>query len=199
MIGLRPKASNLFLERPRLLRMLPEEAGYVVWLEAPYGYGKSVLTSQWASKLEQDSWRVVWIALLGEDPRAVLARALELPASAPWSVVLESLWLEPTLVILEDLEGTERLTPILKGTQGLVLLSSRGKLSEPEVPRLMAEGRLVHLTSAQMAFNKAEAFSLFQHCKSIVLRLHFYLYGLPALLQKKESITYRLKKHSMPF
>jgi DNA-binding SARP family transcriptional activator len=162
MIGLRPKASNLFLERPRLLRMLPEEAGYVIWLEAPYGYGKSVLTSQWASRLEQDSWRVVWIALLGEDPRPVLARALELPANAPWSVVLENLWSSPTLVILEDLEGSERLTPLLKGGQGLVLLSSRGKLSEPEIPRLMAEGRLVHLTSAQLAFTKPEAFSLFQ-------------------------------------
>ena len=162
MIGIRPKASNLFLERPRLLRMLPEEAGYVIWLEAPYGYGKSVLTSQWAAQLEADGWRVVWIALLGEDPRAVLARALELPANAPWNVVLEALWSTPTLVILEDLEGTERLTPILKGTRGLVLLSSRSKLSEPEIPRLMAEGRLVHLTSHQLAFNKAEAFSLFQ-------------------------------------
>jgi DNA-binding SARP family transcriptional activator len=162
MIGLRPKASNLFLERPRLLRMLPEEAGYVIWLEAPYGYGKSVLTSQWASKLEADAWRVVWIALLGEDPRPVLARALELPTNAPWSVVLESLWSVPSLVILEDLDGSERLTPLLKGSQGLVLLSSRGKLSEPEIPRLMAEGRLVHLTSAQMAFTKPEAFNLFQ-------------------------------------
>jgi DNA-binding SARP family transcriptional activator len=162
MIGLRPKASNLFLERPRLLRMLPEEAGYVIWLEAPYGYGKSVLTSQWASRLETDSWRVVWIALMGEDPRPVLARSLALPANAPWSVVLEHLWATPTLVILEDLEGSERLTPLLKGTQGLVLLSSRGKLSEPEIPRLMAEGRLLHLTVAQLAFTKPEAFSLFQ-------------------------------------
>ncbi len=162
MIGLRPKASNLFLERPRLLRMLPEEAGYVIWLEAPYGYGKSVLTSQWASKLEQDSWRVVWISLLGEDARPVLARALELPVNAPWSVVLENLWSSPTLVILEDMEGTERLTPLLKGTQGLVLLSSRTKLSEPEIPRLMAEGRLVHLTSNQLAFTKPEANDLFQ-------------------------------------
>jgi DNA-binding SARP family transcriptional activator len=162
MIGLRPKASNLFLERPRLLRMLPEEAGYVIWLEAPYGYGKSVLTSQWASRLETDSWRVVWIALMGEDPRPVLARALALPTNAPWSVVLETLWSAPTLVILEDLDGTERLTPLLKGTQGLVLLSSRGKLSEPEIPRLMAEGRLLHLTTPQLAFTKSEAFSLFQ-------------------------------------
>ncbi len=162
MIGLRPNASNLFLERPRLARMLPEEAGYVIWLEAPYGYGKSVLTSQWASKLEEDGWRVVWIALLGEDPRPVLARALELPANAPWSVVLEHLWSSPTLVILEDLEGAERLTPLLKGTQGLVLISSRGKLSEPEIPRLMAHGRLIHLTSNQLAFTRAEAFNLFQ-------------------------------------
>ncbi len=162
MIGLRPKASNLFLERPRLMRMLPEEAGYVIWLEAPYGYGKSVLTSQWASKLEADDWRVVWISLLGEDARPVLARALDLPANAPWSVVLEHLWSSPTLVILEDMEGTERLTPLLKGTQGLVLLSSRGKLSEPEILRLMAEGRLVHLTSNQLAFTKTEAYSLFQ-------------------------------------
>jgi DNA-binding SARP family transcriptional activator len=162
MIGLRPKASNLFLERPRLLRMLPEEAGYVIWLEAPYGYGKSVLTSQWATRLEADAWRVVWISLLGEEPRGVVARALELPTNAPWSVVLEALWSQPTLVILEDLEGAERLSPLLKSSQGLVLLSSRGKLSEPEVPRLMAEGRLVHLTSAGLAFNKAEALSLFQ-------------------------------------
>lgn len=53
MIGFRPRSTALFLERPRLLRLLPEEPGYVVWLEAPYGYGKSVLTSQWAARLEE--------------------------------------------------------------------------------------------------------------------------------------------------
>jgi DNA-binding SARP family transcriptional activator len=160
MIGLRPKTSDLYVERARLLRRLPEGGGHVVWLEAPYGYGKSVLTAQWAAALEADGWRVVWLALMGEDARGALARVLELPATVPWSVLLEALWQEPTLLILEDLEGTEHLAPILKHAAGLVLISSRKRLPEPELPRLRAEGRLLHLTAGDLAFTVDEARAL---------------------------------------
>ena len=124
MIGFRPKPSALFLERPRLLGILPEEPGYIVWLEAPYGYGKSVLVSQWAAQLEHGGWRVVWLALVDGDPRRPLAMALGLSENATWSLVLEGLAVEKTLVILEDLENDPdagaSLGPLLKHTPGLV-------------------------------------------------------------------------------
>lgn len=163
MIGFRPKPSALFLERPRLLRLLPEEPGYVVWLEAPYGYGKSVLISQWTNQLEADGWRVVWLAMVESDPRAGLASALGLPEATPWRSVLESLGQERTAVVLEDLEGDSGagLGPLLKHAQGLVLLASRRPLRDPEFVRLRTQGRLVHVKAAQLAFTTDEAARLF--------------------------------------
>lgn len=165
MIGFRPKPSALFLERPRLLRLLPEEPGYIVWLEAPYGYGKSVLVSQWASRLEADAWRVIWLALVDGDPREALAIALGLVESAPWTAVLTALAEEKTLVILEDLENDPHvgasLGPLLKYAQGLVLLASRKRLRTPELPRARTEGRLIHLQTEQLAFTPEEAAALF--------------------------------------
>jgi len=174
MIGFRPRSNALFLERPRLLRLLPEEGGYVVWLEAPYGYGKSVLLAQWMERLEAGGWRVVWLALpeggrpvtgdprrLEGDVRLGLAAALDLPSDAPWSVVLVALAQPRTAVVLEDLEGGEELGPLLKHSPGLVLLASRRGLRDPELPRLRSEGRLVHLGTQQMAFTPEEAEELF--------------------------------------
>ncbi len=163
MIGFRPKPSALFLERPRLLRLLPEEPGYVVWLEAPYGYGKSVLISQWTNQLELDGWRVVWLAMVEGDPRPGLAVALGLPEAAPWRSVLESLGQERTAVVLEDLEDQAGagLGPLLKHAQGLVLLASRRALRDPEFARLRTQGRLVHVKAAQLAFTTDEAAHLF--------------------------------------
>ncbi len=165
MIGFRPKPSALFLERPRLLRLLPEEPGYVVWLEAPYGYGKSVLVSQWASRLEADAWRVIWLALVDGDPREPLALALGLAESASWTAVLTALKQEKTLVILEDLENDPEvgasLGPLLKYAQGLVLLASRKRLRTPELLRTRTEGRLIHLQAEHLAFTPQEAAALF--------------------------------------
>jgi tetratricopeptide (TPR) repeat protein len=164
-IGFRPKPSALFLERPRLLSILPEEPGYIVWLEAPYGYGKSVLVSQWAAQLERDGWRVIWLALVDGDPRRPLAMALDLSENAAWSLVLEGLAAEKTLVILEDLENDPEaglsLGPLLKHTPGLVLLASRKSLHTPELPRARTEGRLIHLRAEHLAFTHAEAVMLF--------------------------------------
>jgi tetratricopeptide (TPR) repeat protein len=165
LIGFRPKPSALFLERPRLLNLLPEEPGYIVWLEAPYGYGKSVLVSQWAAQLEGASWRVIWLALVDGDPRRPLAMALGLPENAAWSLVLEGLAVEKTLVILEDLENDPEaglsLGPLLKHTPGLVLLASRKTLHTPELPRARTEGRLIHLRTEHLAFTQDEAAVLF--------------------------------------
>jgi DNA-binding SARP family transcriptional activator len=164
-IGFRPKPSALFLERPRLLRLLPEEAGYVVWLEAPYGYGKSVLTAQWASKLEADGWRVIWLALLEGDPSLALAASLGLPETASWAALLTALAKTKTVLIFEDLEHhpevLDSLGPLFKHNPGLILLASRRRLSNPELLRARSEGRLVHLTAQHLAFTPLEADALF--------------------------------------
>ncbi len=161
MLGFRPKASALYLPRPRLLDLLPDSPGYVVWLEAPYGYGKSVLASQWAEKLEEEGWRVLWLSVQGRDLGAALAHLLTLPADAPWEVVQETIWQSPTLLVLEDLEHCESLTLLLKEPRGLLLLASRNTLPCAELPRLATQGRLTHLRSSALAFSPDEAGALF--------------------------------------
>ncbi len=44
-----PSALGAFVERPRLQRRLEESSAPVVLLDAPTGYGKSVLLAQWAA------------------------------------------------------------------------------------------------------------------------------------------------------
>lgn len=161
MIGFRPKPSALYIARSRLLKRLPDEPGYVVWLEAPYGYGKSVLAAQWAAELEEEGWRVLWSALLRYEFEASLIQLLDLPRETPRGVVFDTLWERPTLLVLEDLSGQESLSWLLKDVRGLVLLASRRALPYPELPRLMTEGRLIHLGAEALAFTLPEAEQLF--------------------------------------
>jgi len=159
-IGVRPTPTARYVPRPRLLERLPDAPGYVVWLEAPYGYGKSVLTMQWAERLEADGWRVVWLSLAGREALPVLASAVELPASSSWGDILDALWSVPTSVVLEDLDGSESLEPLLKHVAGLVTLSSRRPLSFAALPPLLTAGRLVHLRASELAFTEDEAATL---------------------------------------
>ncbi len=161
----RPQPDGRYLARPRLLELLPEAPGFVVWLEAPYGYGKSVLASQWARHLEEGGWRTTWLAAGGHEPRSLLATELGLPAGSPWSATLDELWSRPTLLVLEDLEGLdehEDLTPLLRDVRGLLLLASRGPVEASELPRLRTTGRLTRLGVAELGFTNAEATELFE-------------------------------------
>jgi DNA-binding SARP family transcriptional activator len=183
MIGFRPRTSELYLERPRLLKLLPDSEGYVVWLEAPYGYGKSVLTSQWAETLEAEGWRVLWLSSSGWDVKVALEKLLELPPETPWGMLLDELWKKQTLLVLEDLGGTEDLNPLLKDVRGLLLIASRDTLPYHELPRLKTQKRLVHLQVKHLAFTPEEARALFsnphdaevawEHSQGWSLPLHF--------------------------
>src|SRR5690625_4274076 len=165
MASFRAQTGAGYLTRNRLLGLLPDQAGRVVWLEAPYGYGKTILASQWADRLEQDGWRIVWTVLGGREPRPLVARALDLPETAPWGVLLDALWLEPTLLVIEDLETIEEhesLAPLLKDVHGLVLLASRSSITCSELPRLTTKQQLLHLSSAELGFSEKEARELFE-------------------------------------
>jgi DNA-binding SARP family transcriptional activator len=183
MIGLRPKTAGRYLARPRLLAMLPDTPGYVVWLEAPYGHGKSVLAAQWAEQLEADDWRVLWLTLQGRDLTMALSQLLALPSAAPWGVVLGTLWQQPTLLVLEDLTGSEAIAALLKDCRGLLLIASRTPLNYPELLRLQTQARLIHLTAEALRFQLHEAEALFddaaraqaiwRHTQGWALPLHF--------------------------
>jgi DNA-binding SARP family transcriptional activator len=58
---------------------------------------------------------------------------------------------------LEDLEGRERLSPLLRHLGGLVLLASRQALTSSEIPLLMTKGKLLHLKAHDLAFTLDEA------------------------------------------
>lgn len=162
MRGFRPRPSSLYLPRPRLSGRLPDSAGHVVWLEAPFGYGKSVLAAQWADLLEAAGWRVFWASAEGRpDLRSALASALGIAPETPLSALTEALWAVPTLLVIEEADSARDLDLVLSRMEGLVLLASRGPLPVAELPRLTTQGRLVHLTSGDLAFNLAEAVALF--------------------------------------
>lgn len=164
MFSYRPKASAHHLKRARLLESLPDDAGYAVWLNAPYGYGKTVLASQWADQLEQEGWRVIWLAVGGRQPKPLLAQELGLPEASPWGILLDALWATPTLLVIEDLETLEDhegLSPILKDLRGLVLLASRGPINSSELPRLVTAHKLVQLNSRTLGFSEKEAEALY--------------------------------------
>ncbi len=196
MIGFRPKTSDLYIERLRLLKLLPDSKGYVVWLEAPYGYGKTVLTSQWAESLEKEGWRVLWLSVQGRNLKHALCQLLELSPELAWGVLLDQIWAIPSLLVLEDLEGDEVLSPLLKDPQGLILLASRTRLKALELSRLKTQQRLIYLSAPTLAFTEDEAMQLFidkgigkqawQKSQGWSLPLHFA--ALTGELPKAESI-----------
>ena len=143
------------LGRPRLSRLLPEEGGYAVCLEAPYGSGKSVLLGQWQARLEHMNWRVVRPLHSGSDLLGALSASLECDPS--WNAVLENFKRQPTALMLEDLSDTSQLGPLLKPLEGLILLESRRPLAHPELLRLSAAGRCVRLDAETLAFTLEEA------------------------------------------
>ena len=108
-----------YLNRSRLLDLLPDEAGFVVWLEAPYGYGKSVLASQWSRILEGIGWRSLWMAPKS-DPLPLLAGALELPPDTPTDVVLDTLVHDRTLLVLEHYTEYAQLVECTSNLTGYV-------------------------------------------------------------------------------
>lgn len=164
MSSFRPQANTGYLQRQRLIDGLPDQAGFVVWLEAPFGYGKTILASQWADLLEAQGWRVIWTVLAGRQLSELIARELGLPDKAPWGALLDALWQQRTLLVIEDLEtaeGHEFLAPLLKDVRGLLLLASRARIDCSELPRLMTQGRLIHLSSRALGFSEDEARQLF--------------------------------------
>lgn len=158
-LNLRPRLGGTYLTRPRLLRLLPDAPGHVVALEAPYGYGKSVLAAQWAAELEGANWRVLWLAAdpHGSDLRPLLTGALGIAPNTPDPLLRERLWETPTLLVLEDLQGGEPLEVVLDGPGGLVLLASRTPLDHPGLARLAAAGRVTRLGANELAFSRSEA------------------------------------------
>lgn len=161
MLSQRPKLGPLLRPRPRLLGRLPDSPGWTVWLEAPFGYGKSVLSAQWAEELEAAGWRVLWVSVQDRGVRDALTELLELPAEAPWSDIRSSLWSLETLLVLEDLGETADIDELLPDQRGLLLLASRGSLASPALLRSLTAGAALHLTAGDLAFTRDEAAQLF--------------------------------------
>lgn len=202
-----------FIARERLLDRLPDADGHVLWLSAPYGYGKSVLLAQWAAGLEEAGHSVVWLSAEHEDVRSGVAAQLALPASAPWPLLLDELARRGCAVVIEEAEAAgEALDRLLAGFDGLVAVASRGELASLELPRRLTQGRLLRLGEAEMAFTPAEvealsaqlggddgasqgeALELWRRCGGWPLALHFALLsgGAPALDSLAETLSQAL-------
>lgn len=146
-----------FIVRERLLDRLPDADGFVLWLSAPYGYGKSVLLAQWAAGVELGGRSIVWLSAEREDVRSGIAAQLALPTAAPWPLLLDELARRDCAVVIEEAEAAgEAVDVLLSGFDGLVALASRGELGSLELPRRFTQGRLVRLAESDMAFTPAE-------------------------------------------
>lgn len=142
--------------RPRLLEALPTRGGYVVWLQAPYGYGKTVLLQQWTDRLRAHGWRVLWADAATGSLLEQLGRMLGLPGLPSWALLQCVLTESPTVLVLDDLTPDTLLSLRLPSENLLLGLASRGELRWPELPRARTAGRLVHLTADDLRFRLAE-------------------------------------------
>jgi DNA-binding SARP family transcriptional activator len=176
----RPSLDLRILVRARLAQRLPESPGHTVWLQAPYGYGKSVLAAQWADELEAQGWRVLWLTPVENSLKAGLANLLDLPLDLPWAGFEERLWQHPTLLVLDDLpsdslsgdgssgggfSGAEELGSLIRRNRGLLLVSSRRDIAHPELMSAHTRGRLTHLSAADLAFTPDETEMLFDRAE----------------------------------
>lgn len=161
MLAQRPKLGPLLRPRPRLLDRLPDSPGWIVWLEAAFGYGKSVLAAQWAEVLEADGWRVLWVSVDGRGVKSSVAGLLGLPAESDWSALRRELWSGSTLLVLEDLSADDDVDELVLDVRGLLLLASRGRLGSTALLRSQTTGTTLRLGSVDLAFTVEEAATLF--------------------------------------
>lgn len=159
-LSLRPQLGSTYVSRPRLLEQLPDDIGHVVHLEAPYGYGKSVLAAQWAAQLEREGWRIIWLAQLAGALKPLLASALGIAADSPEVLLREQLWSEATLLVIEDLTEDDDLEFLLEDPEGLLLLASRTPLESPRLKRLLGSGQASYFDATALAFTLDEAETL---------------------------------------
>lgn len=147
---------SMWLVRTRLLDRLPQEPGYVVWLLAPYGFGKTVLLRQWADQLAEKGWRVVWASGAAGALSEQVARALGADPAARRGLLRVLLEDRPTLLVLDDVPSDAALDLHLSEGALLVGLSSRTEVRWPELPRMHTQGGLVRLTADDLRFTLAE-------------------------------------------
>ncbi len=188
------------------MKELPDSGGYVVWLEAPYGFGKSVLAAQGVAQLEDEGWRCVWLKPEDEPLNRALARALGQDLDTPWSLLLEALWSPLTVLVLDNLRSAEQLAPLLGQVSGLLWLTSRVALHDPELLRLQATGMLLHLNASDLAFTALEAAELVGdlvlgeqlHRRSQGWPLPLHLAALTGVLPEKTALIEGIRQSLDP-
>jgi LuxR family maltose regulon positive regulatory protein len=179
-----PRASTV--HRPRLTRRL-REAGRIVLVAAPAGFGKTSVLAEWlatdagAERLawlsldERDDdaalfWRYLLAAVEGAHPGVAAASAELLATGAPTEAVLATLVNElhddgdPLVIVLDDLHVIANPAVHV----GLAFLAERlpasvrlviASRADPPLPlaRLRARGELTELRAAELRFTADEA------------------------------------------
>lgn len=186
-----PFVRTNLVERHSLLDRLGSDAGPVVTLTAPAGYGKTTLLRQWA---DRSARRSAWVSLDGEDNDPVvlltyLATALdriapldpelwrrlavEYPSVASIARRLANAvatWSHPVTLVLDDVHMVENpacrdiVTSLVTHAApgSRIGLGSRGDPPLP-VARMRAEGRLVEIGPQDLALDHAETARLLEN------------------------------------
>lgn len=186
-----PILSKSILRRERLLNRLHQGVNRKLTLvAAPAGYGKTTLLATWATRLEADKWRVVWLSLQEQDDKNgrffhILQTALGLPVGPPnqpnqIEQLLQQLNQQPhpTVLILDDYhliktQTIHRAIQALLAQQPPHLHLVLGTRQQPplKLARWRANQQLNELTQHDLAFSEAETAVLFRHHKELTNEL----------------------------
>src|SRR5215475_8044564 len=187
---LRPLARPGTVSRSSLIaRLMRDDAGPVVSVVAPAGYGKTTLLSQWA---ERRGPAFAWVSVdeADNDPKVMLTyiaealdavepvgervfQALASPGSSvPGSVVPRlgsafSLMASPVVLVLDDVhvlhnsECRAALSVLADHVPGGSRLVLAGRAGSPlRIARLRAEGKILEIGPGDLSLTLAEAASL---------------------------------------
>jgi len=183
------RANAALVDRPRLLGKLVGSSAAVVLLNAPSGYGKSVLLEQWSGRdrrpfvsvllgPEHNDPALLAAAIVAalervEPVRPDVAAALAVPEPGIESFVLPRLATalaarrSPLVLILDDLEQLESPQSLSVVATVCAELAPGSQVAlatrrEPALPlgRLRAHRHLIELSRADLTMNKAECAAL---------------------------------------
>ena len=159
-----PRLPSDLVSRPRLLRRLDETGGVTCVLAAPAGFGKTTLLAHWAGRAPAGA--VAWLTLDESERDPAVFRAHLTAALARSALTLAEGSAAASALVLDGYEqiagsaGEDELWRFVAERPAVQLVvAGRGEPSAP-LAAARAHGEVLELRSAELRFDRGEAFEL---------------------------------------